>query len=109
MRQPSVEKGYEWLARLEEKILEPDIAIVDPHHHLWLRSGYTYLMPELAADLASGHNLMATVFAECHSMYRQQGPEVERSLGETEFVRAFLDARGARLIFSDGYTYVYQL
>ncbi len=77
-----------WLARLEEPILEPDLAIVDPHHHLWLRNGHTYLMPELAADLASGHDIAATVFAECHSMYRQEGegPQAERSLGETEFV-----------------------
>ncbi len=43
-------------------------------------------MPEFAADLDSGHNAVATVFAECHSMYRQDGPEAERSLGETEFV-----------------------
>jgi len=77
----------EWLGTLTEEILEPGIAIVDPHHHLWLRNDYTYLMPELAADLASGHNIVATVYAECHSMYRQDGPEVERSLGETEFVR----------------------
>jgi len=77
----------EWLANLEEEVLEPGIAIVDPHHHLWLRSGYVYLIPELAADMASGHNIVATVYAECHSMYRQKGPEAERSLGETEFVR----------------------
>jgi L-fuconolactonase len=76
----------DWLAKLEEPILEPDLAIIDPHHHLWLRSGYTYLMPELAADMASGHNIIGTVFAECHSMYKQDGPEAERSLGETEFV-----------------------
>jgi L-fuconolactonase len=87
----------EWLASLEEQILEPDIAIVDPHHHLWLRSGYSYLLPELAADLASGHNIAATVYADCHSMYRQVGPEAERSLGETEFVRgqAAMSASGA--------------
>jgi len=76
-----------WLNRLQEKILEPDIAIIDPHHHLWLRNGYTYLLPELAADMASGHKIIASVFAECHSMYRQGGPLEERSLGETEFVR----------------------
>ncbi len=76
----------DWLAKLEEPILEAEIPIIDPHHHLWLRNGHTYLMPELAADLASGHNVVATVFAECHSMYRQLGPEAERSLGETEFV-----------------------
>ena len=76
-----------WLATLQEEVLEPELPIVDPHHHLWLRNGYTYLMPELAADLASGHNIVATVFAECHSMYRKDGVEAQRSLGETEFVR----------------------
>jgi L-fuconolactonase len=77
----------QWLAMLQEDVLEPDLPIIDPHHHLWLRSGYTYLMPELAADLASGHNIVATVYAECHSMYRRDGTEEQRSLGETEFVR----------------------
>ena len=76
-----------WLATLQEEVLEPVLPIIDPHHHLWLRNGYTYLMPELAADLASGHNIVATVFAECHSMYRKDGVEEQRSLGETEFVR----------------------
>ena len=75
-----------WLAKLEEDVLEPDLPIVDPHHHLWLRGGYTYLMPELAADMDCGHSIAATVFAECHSMYRKDGPEEERSFGETEFV-----------------------
>ncbi|MDP6690688.1 MAG: amidohydrolase, partial [Alphaproteobacteria bacterium] len=50
-----------WLAKVEEEILEPELAIIDPHHHLWLRNGYTYMMPELAVDLASGHNVAATV------------------------------------------------
>ena len=77
----------QWLASLQEDILEPELPIIDPHHHLWLRSGYAYFMPELAADLASGHNIVATVFAECHSMYRQEGPPEQQSLGETEFVR----------------------
>ncbi|XOV82842.1 MAG: amidohydrolase family protein [bacterium] len=86
-----------WLSQVQEEILQPDIAIVDPHHHLWLRGGYTYLLPELAADLASGHKIVATVFAECHSMYRQNSPLRERSLGETEFVRgqAAMSASGA--------------
>lgn len=76
-----------WIASLNEDVLEPELPIIDPHHHLWVRNGYTYLMPELAADLACGHNVLATVFAECHSMYRMNGPEQQRSLGETEFVR----------------------
>ena len=76
-----------WLSSLQEDVLEAELPIIDPHHHLWVRNGYTYLMPEFAADLASGHNIVATIFAECHSMYRLTGPEQTRSLGETEFVR----------------------
>ena len=86
-----------WLAMLQEEILEPELPIIDPHHHLWVRNGYSYLMPELAADLASGHNIVGTVYAECHSMYRADGVEAQRSLGETEFVRgqAAMSAGGA--------------
>lgn len=76
-----------WLAMLQEEVLEPERPIIDPHHHLWVRNDYTYLMPELAADLNSGHNIVATVYAECHSMYRSRGAKEQRSLGETEFVR----------------------
>jgi len=76
-----------WLDKLQEDVLETELPIVDPHHHLWLRNGYTYLIPDLAADLASGHNIVATVYAECHSMYRLAGVDEQRSLGETEFVR----------------------
>ncbi len=85
-----------WLDQVREEVLEPDLAIVDPHHHLWLRGDYLYLLPELAADLDCGHNIVATVFAECHSMYRAAGPEAERSLGETEFVsgQAAMSASG---------------
>jgi len=75
-----------WLAQHVEKIIEPELPIVDPHHHLWSRAGNVYLFPELLADLSSGHNVRATVFEECGSMYRADGPEEVRSLGETEFV-----------------------
>ncbi len=75
-----------WLAQHREEIIEPELPIVDPHHHLWSRAGSVYLFPELIADLSSGHNIRATVFEECGSMYRADGPEELRSLGETEFV-----------------------
>jgi predicted TIM-barrel fold metal-dependent hydrolase len=76
-----------WLATAApEPILEPDLPIVDPHHHLWLRGGHTYLLDELLADLNTGHNVVATVFEECRSMYRAEGPPEMRPIGETEFV-----------------------
>jgi predicted TIM-barrel fold metal-dependent hydrolase len=34
---------------------------------------------------ASGHNVEASVFIECKTMYRAQGPEHLKSVGETEF------------------------
>src|ERR1700731_4436765 len=75
-----------FLAQHREEIIEPGLPIVDPHHHLWSRAGSIYLFPELLADLSTGHNIRATVFEECGSMYRADGPEEFRSLGETEFV-----------------------
>jgi len=75
-----------WLERVCEPILEPDLPIVDAHHHLWIRGDSPYLLREFAADLATGHNVVASVFAECHSMYRSSGPEAMRSVGEMEFV-----------------------
>jgi len=39
--------------------LEPELPIIDTHHHLWDRGGWTYLLPELLADLDTGHNRMS--------------------------------------------------
>jgi predicted TIM-barrel fold metal-dependent hydrolase len=88
-----------------EVILEPELPIVDPHHHLWDRRTYAapnetaehpfmtairdarrYLLDELLADTGSGHNIIATVFVECGAFYRADGPLDYRSVGETEFV-----------------------
>jgi predicted TIM-barrel fold metal-dependent hydrolase len=89
-----------------EEILEPELPIVDPHHHLWdrpteilrnlppsdhgfmdiIREVPRYLLDELLVDLKSGHNVRATVYMECGAMYRADGPEALRCVGETEFV-----------------------
>jgi predicted TIM-barrel fold metal-dependent hydrolase len=76
-----------WLARRPpEPILEPDLPIIDTHHHLWERPDHRYLLHEFLADVATGHNLVASVFLECHAMYRASGPKELRPLGQTEFV-----------------------
>jgi len=75
-----------WLAQVTEEILDPTLPICDPHHHLWDHPGRRYLLDELRADTGSGHNVVATVFVECMSMYRDAGPEALRPVGETEFV-----------------------
>jgi predicted TIM-barrel fold metal-dependent hydrolase len=76
----------DWLARRTEPILEPDLPIVDPHHHLWDRPGWRYLLDELVSDTASGHNVVATVFVQARAMLRERGPVEMRHVGETEFV-----------------------
>ena len=69
-----------------EAIIEPELPIIDPHHHLWDRLNYRYLFPELLADVGSGHNIRSTCYEQVREMYRAAGPEELKSLGETEFV-----------------------
>ena len=76
----------DWLAKHTEDILEPGLPIIDPHHHLYDRPRYTYLFPDLIADVGSGHNIRATLYEQAGSMYRADGPEELKSLGETQFV-----------------------
>jgi predicted TIM-barrel fold metal-dependent hydrolase len=80
----------DWLALTVEEPLDPDLPICDPHHHLWdlrpARLAPRYLLDEILADVQSGHNVVSTVFIECASMFKADGPEALRPLGETEFV-----------------------
>jgi L-fuconolactonase len=69
-----------------EPIIEPGIAIVDAHHHLWDYPNNRYLVDELAADLRSGHNIVATICLECNAMWRKAGPAPMQPVGETEFI-----------------------
>ena len=75
-----------WLSLTDEAALEPDLPIIDPHHHLWDRPGNRYMLEDLLLDTAA-HNVRQTVFVECTSMYRADGPEELKVIGETEFVQ----------------------
>lgn len=87
----------DWLDQVREEILEPDLAIVDPHHHLWDFPAHRYLLPDLLADTGSGHKIDSTVFIECTACYRADGASELRPLGETEFANgiAAMSASGA--------------
>ncbi|MDO8431732.1 MAG: amidohydrolase family protein [Candidatus Binatus sp.] len=74
------------LAQVVEQPLEPALPIIDPHHHLWDHPDSRYLLDEILRDTNSGHRVLATVFVECFSMYRADGPEAMKPVGETEFV-----------------------
>ena len=84
--------GNDWLALTQEETLEPDIPIIDPHHHFWDKRSeripyQRYLLHELADDLNAGHDVRSTVFIEARAMYRAGGPVEMRSVGEVEFVQ----------------------
>src|SRR5215831_8109499 len=79
-----------WLDKVQEAAIDPTLPIIDPHHHLWdypKVPGGRYLLDELLADMSSGHNIVATVFMECGSMFRATGPDAFKPVGETEFVQ----------------------
>jgi L-fuconolactonase len=81
-----------WLDQRHEDILEPDLPIVDAHHHLWERESGRYLLEELRTDLGAGHNVRATVFIQCGYAYRSDGPPELRPVGETERVAAIAES-----------------
>jgi predicted TIM-barrel fold metal-dependent hydrolase len=86
----------DWLAQRQEEIIDPKRPIIDPHHHLWDRGGQRYLIEDITADIATGHNIVATVYVEARSMYRAGGPEGFRPVGEVEF------ANGAAAMSASG-------
>jgi L-fuconolactonase len=88
---------------MPESIIEPDLPIIDSHHHLWdkranpaaqlsdhpflkaIDGARLYLLEQLLADLRTGHNVLATVFVECGAFYSADRPMELKPIGETEF------------------------
>ena len=84
-------RNHKWLQQHDEAILEPELPIIDPHHHLWDKNTNhlvqpRYLLDEILEDINCGHNIVATVFIECGAMFKVGGDEHLRAVGETEFV-----------------------
>jgi L-fuconolactonase len=86
-----------WRALHREEALEPDLPIIDPHHHLWARPGDRYLLDEFLADAQNGHDIRASVFIDCGSFYRKGAAPLMAPLGEVEFANgiAAMAASGA--------------
>jgi predicted TIM-barrel fold metal-dependent hydrolase len=91
----------DWISQLNEPPLEPDLPIIDPHHHFWVRPDpdQTYVLDDLILDVA-GHNVRQTVFIECNSMYRGDGELMMAPVGETEYVQG-IAAQSASGQFGD--------
>ncbi|ALO45463.1 amidohydrolase family protein [Pseudohongiella spirulinae] len=77
----------DWLAQVQEAILEPERRIIDPHHHLWRkRLGHDYMLEHLWQDTDSGHRIEQTVFIECRAFYDKEASPERQSLGETRAI-----------------------
>ncbi|QFT77759.1 amidohydrolase [Erythrobacter sp. THAF29] len=104
---------------MPEDILEPDLPIIDPHHHLWdlrpmvpmfpeprhhfieaLVDNAYYTFDQLHAHLTSGHNIIATVFMECGAFYNAAYGEAKKVIGEVEFVNG-VAAQSASGLYGD--------
>jgi predicted TIM-barrel fold metal-dependent hydrolase len=90
---------------MTEAILEPDLPIIDPHHHLWdlrpLMGAFPeprhpfiasiaekpyYTFDQLRDDLTTGHRVVGTVFMECGAFYRADARDDFKVVGEVEYV-----------------------
>lgn len=104
---------------MAEEIIDPDLPIIDPHHHLWdlrpllpafptprhafleaIAGAAYYTFDELLADTQSGHNVVGTVFMECGAFYDASRGEALKSVGEVEFVNG-VAAQGASGLYGN--------
>lgn len=86
VKSPHILVRPEWLSLSVEKAIEPELPIVDAHHHLWDRPhGQRYLFDDLLEDARAGHDVRGTVFVQSRSMYREGLPPELQPVGEVEF------------------------
>lgn len=80
----------------DEPIFEPELPIIDAHHHLFDRPGARYLLEDIAEDIALGHDVRATVYVESRAVLREDGPEALRPVAEVEFAQAIAEDSATR-------------
>ncbi len=104
---------------MTEDIIDPDLPIIDPHHHLWdlrpllgafpeprhdfleaLVGAAYYNFDTLLTDTQSGHNVIGTVFMECGAFYDASRGDDLKTVGEVEFVNG-VAAQGASGLYGD--------
>lgn len=104
---------------MTEEILDPELPIIDPHHHLWdlralmgafpdplhpfiaaLIDNAYYGFDQLHAHLSSGHNVIGTVFMECGAYYRADADDAMKVVGEVEYVNG-VAAQSASGLYGD--------
>ena len=84
----------------DEPILEPDLPIIDSHHHLFDRPALRYMLDDYLADAGAGHRILASVYVETLAFARPGGPPMLRTLGEIEFANG-VGAMAASGVYGD--------
>ena len=79
----------DWLALRREEAIEPDLPIVDPHHHIWEWLGYG--LDAFLADLTAGHNVRATVHLESGLARDPSDLPHLQAVGETRYLMGLRD------------------
>lgn len=104
---------------MTEEILEPDLPIVDSHHHLWdlralvpafpeprhpfiaaIAEKAHYTFDQLRADTDSGHKIVATIYMECGAFYNVDAAEGFKVAGEVEYANG-VAAQSASGLYGD--------
>ncbi len=67
-------------------IVDPGLPIVDAHHHFI--PAMAYMPADFRRDMDCGHDIRASVFVEAGQMWRPDGPDYLRPVGETAFAAA---------------------
>jgi L-fuconolactonase len=78
--------GEAWLEQTQESAIDPDLAICDPHHHLWYQAENQYGLEEFLKDASGGHHIVQTVFVESWKTFRQSRPSEMLPVDETEYI-----------------------
>lgn len=80
-------------ASYAEVAIDPDLPIIDPHHHFSAHWG-GYFIKDLRKDMHAGHAVLSTVYIQCGHEYRNTGPDHLKPVGETEYVVAQASSLG---------------
>jgi L-fuconolactonase len=86
----------DWLSLTKEDIIDPDLLICDPHHHLWYDESIKYSVDDFLKDIGGGHRIVKTVFVESRLMLKEDATPDMQPVGETEFVQNIVTQRKSR-------------
>lgn len=76
----------DWLALAHEDVIAPDQPILDAHHHLWDRPEGRYVAADFLRDVGQGHDIRASLYVQCRTGYRTDGPVELQPVGEVETI-----------------------